>query len=209
MRHGYPIFLDLSQRLVVIVGGGAVASRKAAGLLAGGAGRIRAVAPKFVRDFPEAVQKITQAFAPEHLDGAALVFAATDSPQTNEAVVAEARSRGILVGRADVDDDDPADFVTPAVLRSGAITVAISAGAPALAAAVRDSLAGSVTNDWVNLADALRQIRPRIKSADLPAPRRREIFRALATAEAAAAAAGGPHALWDWARGRFHELGQW
>lgn len=200
--------LDLADRLTVIVGGGAVASRKASGLLAAGARRVRAVAPKFVRDFPAGVEQIPQPFSPSHLDGASLVFAATDSPQVNEAVVAEARRRGALVNRADGDEDEPGDFSTPAILRCGAITVAVSAaGSPVLAAALRDSLAGSINDSWVNLAEALRHIRPRIKSMRLPVARRREIFRALAGPDAAEAVGrGGADALWNWARQKFPEL---
>jgi precorrin-2 dehydrogenase/sirohydrochlorin ferrochelatase len=208
MRHVYPILLEMTNRPVTIVGGGAVAARKAAALLAGGATQIRAVAPKFVRDFPEQVQKIADNFAPVHLDGAALVFAATDSAAVNDAVVAEARQRGIWVNRADPDEDDPADFATPAVLRCGAITVAVSAsGSPALAAVIRDLLAGSLGNEWINLAEASRELRPRIKSAGLPITKRREIFRDLATPQAAAAVAdSGADGLWEWIRNKFPEL---
>jgi siroheme synthase (precorrin-2 oxidase/ferrochelatase) len=112
------------------------------------------------------------------------------------------------VNRADSDEDDPADFTTPAVLRGGAITVAVSAsGSPALAAAVRDQLAGNLGDDWINLADALRQLRPRIRSAGLPIARRREIFRALATPQAAQTlATGGISGLCDWIRQQFSEL---
>src|SRR5580698_5560697 len=106
MRQGYPILLDLSHRPVVIVGGGAVASRKAAGVLAAGARDVRAVAPKFVRDFPGELKKINEDFAPGHLDGAGLVFAATDSQGVNDTVVAEAQKRNILVGRADADEEE-------------------------------------------------------------------------------------------------------
>src|SRR5208337_1081676 len=99
------------------------------------------------------------AFEPGELDGAQLVFAATDSTAVNDAVVAESRRRGILVQRADAEESDDvgADFVLPAILRCGPIVVAVSAGgSPALAAAIRDILAGSVTNDWVNLAEAMK-----------------------------------------------------
>jgi siroheme synthase-like protein len=208
MRHAYPILLEMMNRPVTIIGGGAVAARKAAALLAGGATQIRAVSPKFVRDFPEPVQKIADNFAPVHLDGAGLVFAATDSAAVNDAVVAEARKRGIWVNRADPDEDDPADFVTPAVLRCGAITVAVSAsGSPALAPVIRDLLAGSLGNEWINLAEASRELRPRIKSAGLPIARRREIFRDLATPEAAQTLADkGAEGLWAWLSKKFPEL---
>ena len=209
MPHLYPLFLDVSQRSVVIIGGGAVAARKAAAILAAGGQSVRAVAPKFVREFSAAVQKKIAAFEPADLDGAQLVFAATDSPAVNDAVVAEARKRGILVQRVDGEDsDDPADFISPAILRCGSIVVAVTAGgSPALAAGLRDVLAGAVTDQWVKLADALKQLRPKIKASGLPITRRREIFRALASTEAADALDdGGMPRLIQWLRSKFPDL---
>jgi len=207
VAYAYPIFLDVSLRRILIVGGGAVAARKAKGLLAAGAVDIRAVAPRFVRDFPERVRKIDAVYSPEHLQDADLVFAATDSSQVNDAVVAGARAGGALIQRVESEDDDSGDFIVPAVLRCGAIAVAVSGGSPALAAAVRDALAGSISDEWVNLADALRRLRPAIKASGLPIERRRQILRALATPDAAAAlAAGGTDRLWSWARQRFADL---
>ena len=201
----YPLFLDLSQLPVVIIGGGAVAMRKAAGVLAAGGTRVKAVSPKFVKDFPQAVQQIVAAFEPKHLQGARLAFAATDSAAVNESVVLAARERGILVNRADVEDDAPGDFIVPALLRCGPITVAVSAaGSPTVSAAVRDGLAGAVTNEWVNLAEAMRHIRPRVKNADLTTDRRRQVLKALATEDAAhTLAGGGLESLWAWARENF------
>jgi len=198
VSHVYPLFLDVSRRTVVIVGGGAVAARKAAGILAANGKLVRAVAPKFAREFPQDVPKKIGNFEPADLDGAALVFAATDSVAVNDAVVAESRKRGILVQRADGEEsDDPADFISPAILRCGPIVVAVSAGgSPALAAGLRDALAGSVTDDWVKLAEA-----------GLPIARRREIFRALATTDAAdALAGGGMPQLCKWLRTKFTDL---
>jgi precorrin-2 dehydrogenase / sirohydrochlorin ferrochelatase len=209
VSHVYPLFLDVSHRSVVIIGGGAVAARKASGILAAGGKSIRAVAPKFVREFPQEAQRKTGSFELADLDGAQLVFAATDSAAVNEAVVAECRKRGILVQRADDEDpDDPADFISPAVLRCGQILVAVSAGgSPALAAGLRDAMAGTITDDWVKLAEALKELRPRIKAAGSPIARRREIFRALATTEAAAALAdGGMPQLHNWLREKFPDL---
>jgi siroheme synthase-like protein len=207
--HLYPILLDVSQRKIVIVGGGAVAARKASTLLAAEAKSVRAVAPKFVREFPESVERKTAAFEPSDLDGAELVFAATDSAATNDLVVAEARKRNILVQRGDGEEvDHPGDFASPAILRCGPILVAVSAGgSPALAAGLRDTLAGSITDQWVNLAAALQQLRPRIKESTLPIARRREIFHALASSEAAAQLeSGGMTGLCDWLRQKFSDL---
>jgi siroheme synthase-like protein len=137
----YPLMLDVTDRLAVILGGGAVAVRKARGLIDAGATRIRMISPAFHADVPAGVQKVTARYEPGHLEGAGLVFAATDSAATNDQIVREARRRGIWVNRADADAHEPGDFTTPAVLRQGPVTVAVATmGAPALAVKVRDEL---------------------------------------------------------------------
>jgi len=204
----YPIFLHISRRKAVIIGGGSVAARKAAGLLALGCKSVRAVAPKFVKEFPLEAQQKSGNFEISDLEGSDLVFAATDSASVNDAVIAEAHRRGIWAQRADEQDDEPGDFVSPAVLRCGPITVAISAGgSPALAARLRDILAGIITDDWVKLAEATKRFRPAIKSSGLPISRRREIFHALASDEAAATLqSGGIAALQTWLKQKFNDL---
>src|SRR5690242_5848317 len=106
--------LDVTDRLVVIVGGGPVAARKAAGVLEAGATRVRCVAPAFDPAVPESVERVEETYEPRHLDGAGLVFAATDLPAVNDAVVRDARARGVLATRADSDEEDPGDFTVPA-----------------------------------------------------------------------------------------------
>ena len=131
--------LDVTDRPIVIVGGGGVAVRKVAGLLAAGATRIRVVAPTFAEDLSAVVERIKATFEPRHLDGAGLVFAATSDPAVNAAVVTECRRRGVLVNRADGHDHPPGDFATPAVKREGAVTLTVAtSGFPALAARIRD-----------------------------------------------------------------------
>src|SRR2546422_567656 len=125
------MMLDVCDRLVVIVGGGKVAARKALGLIEAGAKRVRVVAPQVRADLPGGIERIDARYAPEHLDGAILVFAATDVPEVNAAVVRDARGRGLLVSRADMDESDPGDFITPARFQDGPVIVAISAGSPA------------------------------------------------------------------------------
>src|SRR3954454_1471168 len=148
-RHSYPILLDLTDRLVVIVGGGAVAVRKAAGVLDAGATRVRCVSPTFHPDLPAAVERVPEAYRPEHIESAGLVFAATDSAEVNDAVVRDASTRGIWVNRADADDGQPGDFTVPARLREGPVTVTVSAGgSPALAAAIRDGVAARWDPRW-------------------------------------------------------------
>src|SRR4051794_38596804 len=104
MPQNYPLMLDVDHRLVVIVGGGVVAGRKARGLIECGASRVRCVSPTFDAGIPDGVERIVARYEPRHLDGASLAFAATDDPAVNAAVVRDGRARGVLVNRADATD---------------------------------------------------------------------------------------------------------
>ena len=117
MPHNYPLLLDVSDRQIVIVGGGEVAVRKVQGLLDAGARRVRVVSPQFHDHMPAGVQRVNETYRREHLAGAALVFAATDEQQVNDAVVRDARATNVLVCRADGDEDNAGDFATPAMIR--------------------------------------------------------------------------------------------
>jgi precorrin-2 dehydrogenase/sirohydrochlorin ferrochelatase len=204
---GYPIVLELGDRPVVIVGGGEVALRKALGLLASGATNVRVVSPTFHPHMPAQVQRIAEPYRAEHLSGALLVFAATDSPQVNQAVVRDARAIGALVCRADADEQTGGDFVTPAMLRDGALLVTVSTcGSPALAAMVRDRLQAAIDPQWARLADALRVLRPQIR-ASIPAALRPRLFRELCSEVAMQELArGGVEALRAWLWRRCAEL---
>jgi precorrin-2 dehydrogenase/sirohydrochlorin ferrochelatase len=209
MAGGYPIVLDVSDRLVVIVGGGAVGSRKARGLLASGATRVRVVSPVFNPEMPTEVQRVAEAYRPEHLDGAAMVFAATDVPEVNDAVVLDGHKTGALVCRADGDDDNASDFSTPAMLRQGSLLITVSSGgSPALSAMIRDRLQQAMDPRWEKLAAAMLSLRPALRQSLAPS-RRKEAFRAMCSDEAfELVAREGTEGLFKWLKTRFSELKQ-
>ena len=199
--------LDVTRRLIVIVGGGAVAARKARGLIEAGALRIRCVAPTFCEELPSEVQRVASVYRPEHLDGADLVFAATDRTDVNDAVVRDAHARGLLVNRADADDWEPGDFTIPAQLRRGRVSIAVSAASAALAAMIRDRLIDLFDSRWQQLADAMAGLRPLIKSAGVDIAARQGIFRELASEEALKIVADrGTEGLRGWLLERHPEL---
>jgi precorrin-2 dehydrogenase/sirohydrochlorin ferrochelatase len=207
MSAGYPIVLEVSDRLVVIVGGGAVALRKARGLLASGARRVTVVAPQFHPEMPAEVQRVVEAYRPEHLAGASLVFAATDCPDVNDAIVRDAGRIGALVCRADADEDLSGDFATPAMLRQGALLVTVSSGgSPALSAMIRDRFEQTLDPRWAKMAAAMQELRPVIRKK-LDAARRRDAFRALCSDEALTALdREGVGGLRTWLTAKFEEL---
>jgi siroheme synthase-like protein len=204
---GYPVVLDVTDRLIVIVGGGAVAARKAAGLAAAGATRIRVIAPQLAAEMPPNIEHVRQNYTASHLAGAALVFAATDRADVNAAVVRDARAAGLFVNRADQDDDEPGDFTMPAVLRRGSVTVAVSCnGAPALAVSVRDQVDQTLDDRWAKLAAATQSLRPRIIASIADIERRRAALRDLASTDAADLSIRSETALKDWLAARYPEL---
>jgi siroheme synthase-like protein len=199
--------LDVTDRLVVIIGGGAVASRKAKGVLKAGATRVKVVAPSIDMDVPADVERVASTYEPAHLEGAGLVFAATDSEEVNATVLRDARQRGVLACRADADDAEPGDFVTPAQLTRGRVVVAVSAGSAALSAAVRDGLGERFDDRWADMAEAMVVLRPLVRDSGLPQDRRAAVFRDLASSEALGVLAeGGAGALQAWVVARHPEL---
>jgi precorrin-2 dehydrogenase/sirohydrochlorin ferrochelatase len=210
VRCAYPLVLDVSKRPVVVIGGGAVAARKVQGLLDAGATRIRCVAPEFAPGFPggAGIEKLTAAYERAHLNGASLVFAATDNVKVNATIAQDARRLGLLVNRADADEDEPGDFSTPAVIRSEELLITVSAGAPALVAAIRDGIRDRLDPRWIAMTRVMQELRPRITArADLPIESRRTALRDLASQEAMDVLdRDGIDGLWEWLKERNRAL---
>jgi len=148
----YPIMLDGASIEALVVGGGSVAERKVRALIEAGA-NVRVVAPSInegveVLAASSARVRITrQEFDVSQLDGATLVFAATNDATVNAQIAREAKARGLAVNVADAPD--AGTFVTPAVHRSGEIVVAVAAGGvPGVAARIRDAVAASLGDEY-------------------------------------------------------------
>src|SRR5438067_2904964 len=139
MRH-YPVFLDLKDRPVLVVGAGKVALRKTRGLLEAGA-RVTVVAPDLLPDFERLpVRLVRRPFRASDLGGAVLVFAATADRLTNHRIGIAAKGRGIFANIADSAAE--CDFVVPARVQRGDVHIAISTGgrSPRVSAELRRKL---------------------------------------------------------------------
>ncbi|NQV97849.1 MAG: bifunctional precorrin-2 dehydrogenase/sirohydrochlorin ferrochelatase [Acidimicrobiaceae bacterium] len=141
MAFDYPVFLNLTQVAVLVVGGGPVALRKATGLAKAGA-IVTVIAPD-VADGIEAVahQIEKRPYRRGDIAGYKLVITATNDPVVNALVASDAKSHGVWVNSA--DDPDNCSFILPAVARRGFVTVAVSTGgsSPALAQRLRTDIA--------------------------------------------------------------------
>jgi precorrin-2 dehydrogenase/sirohydrochlorin ferrochelatase len=160
----YPIFLELAGAACVVVGGGPVAQRKAQSLLAAGA-RVKVVAlTASDRIETLAAEKklewLSELYRPDHLDGARLVFAATDDAQLNARIAADARARDALANVA--EPPESGDFMVPATIKRGDIVLAISTGgaSPALAKKLRRQLEEVVGEEYGALARLMGELRP-------------------------------------------------
>jgi len=142
----YPIVLmSLRDAPVVVVGGGAVGERKVRGLLAAGAA-VRLISPAATEQLRAWAAAGRIAWAPREyatgdLEGARLVFAATNRRQVNAQIAGDAAARGLLCNVADAPAEG--NFHLPAVYRGHGLTIAVGTdGAnPARAVAVRDAIA--------------------------------------------------------------------
>ena len=142
---GVPILLEGSALTVLVVGGGAVAVRKAAAFAAAGAAvRVVARAPSAaMRELAEGGGVVLQvrAYARDDIGDAALVIAATNDRATNAEVADDAHASSRLVNVADAPETG--SFATMATHRAGGLVVGVSAGGvPGAAARVRDAIAG-------------------------------------------------------------------
>ena len=87
------------------------------------------------------------------LEGANLVFTATDSREVNAAVAREAKERGIPVNVADSPSEG--DFAVPSTLRRGDLQVAVSTGgaSPTLARRIRNELEETFGPEWAGIVE--------------------------------------------------------
>jgi siroheme synthase-like protein len=177
-----PLFVKLTGRTVVLVGGGGVAAGKLQQLLAAGAD-IRVVAPEIGQVIEQhvgpRVDLLRRDFAPTDLDGAWLVVAAA-TPEVNRAVAAAAVDRHIFVNA--VDDPPNASAYLSGVVRRDGVTIAISTdgAAPALTALLREGVDALLPRDLSAWMDTAREQRTIWRREAVPMDARKpRLLRAL------------------------------
>lgn len=146
-----PAVLNLENRAVLIVGGGAVAARKASSFVECSA-RVTVVCPELSENFP-AVHHIARKYENGDLNGFDLVCAATNFPEINAQIGAEAKKLGIWCNLA--DDPQNSDFHTAATVRRGEIAVGITTGgaSPVLSRHVKAQIEASLGEEYTQLLE--------------------------------------------------------
>lgn len=156
----YPVVLDLRGRRALVVGGGRVAARKAAGLLRAGA-LVTVVAPTAVAELAQDpdVRWHRREYRRGEVASYRLAITATDDPAVNAQVARDGEAANVLVNSA----DDPANcaFILPAVVDRGDLQIAITTNgrSPALARWARRQLESMFTDVHASLLDLLGEVR--------------------------------------------------
>jgi uroporphyrin-III C-methyltransferase/precorrin-2 dehydrogenase/sirohydrochlorin ferrochelatase len=160
----YPLALRLTGRKVLVVGGGAVATRRMPALLATGA-HIVLVSPALtpaLQAYAAAgrLHWLARRFEPNDVDGCWLVQVAVDDRLAAAAVSAAAAERRVFCVRA--DDRTAATAWTPAVARHGPVTVAVLGGGdPYRAVTVRDAVRDRLADGSIPVPPGGRPLRGR------------------------------------------------
>ncbi len=175
-RRYFPLFLDIVDRPVLVVGGGEVATRKIRLLLKAGA-RARIVA-RTLDPEPAAwvaagdAEALAEDYDPRHLLGCALAIAATDDRALNHRVAADAEAAGIPCNV--VDDVEASRFITPSIVDRSPVTIAISTAgaAPVVARRLRERLEAMLPAGYGRVAAFMERHRERVKALPLALRRR-------------------------------------
>ncbi|HZO81669.1 MAG TPA: bifunctional precorrin-2 dehydrogenase/sirohydrochlorin ferrochelatase [Candidatus Binataceae bacterium] len=162
MRY-LPVFLRVDGRRCVVVGGGAAAERRVRDLLETDAQAVlvgAAITPALAA-MAKAGTLVYRGpdFQASDLDGAALVYVTSDDRTLAGAVVAEANRRGIPVNVADAPE--ACSFISPAVMRRGALQIAVSTSgaSPATARRLRAELESRFGPEYAPALELMRAAR--------------------------------------------------
>ncbi len=166
--NSLPLFFNLADRPVLIVGGGDIALRKADLLERAGA-KITFVALQFHADILQRFSNTSRHQLKQHaynascLDGQSLVIATTNDHQVNQQVFFDAESRNIPVNV--VDNPDLCRFIFPAIIDRNPITVAVSSSgkSPVLARLLRAKLESVIPKQYGELAELAGKFREKVK----------------------------------------------
>jgi uroporphyrin-III C-methyltransferase/precorrin-2 dehydrogenase/sirohydrochlorin ferrochelatase len=163
-----PIFLDVRDKSILVVGGGNIAVRKVASLRRAGAS-VRVVSPRLCERLGElaaagAIEHAARRFEDEDLRSACLAVAATDDREVNRRVSRLAREQGIPVNV--VDQPLECSFIIPSVIDRSPVVVAVSTStaSPVLARLLRTRLESLIPAGYGRLGELCGRYRDAVKA---------------------------------------------
>jgi len=183
----FQIGLRISGRRCTVIGGGRVAARKVIALLDNG-GRVKVISPELAAELAEMheagqIEWQARPYQTGDLEGSFLVIAATDDEEVQKKVFAETEQSGQLVNVADVPER--CNFILPATVNRGNLTVSVSTGgkSPALARQLRKELEENIGPEYEILNNIMGILRPLILSQGLAHQKNKDIFSKILHAD--------------------------
>lgn len=179
----FPVFLRLSGRKCLVVGGGPVATQKVRGLLDGSA-KVTVISPQLTDTLTQLklegrVAHLPRAYQHGDLAGFFIAFAATGHDDVDRRIADEAADAGVLLNV--VDRPELCDFISPSVVTRDDLIIAISTSgaSPAMARQLREKLEAEIGPEYALALQLLGRLRHRLKELHTPAPERTRIFNEL------------------------------
>jgi precorrin-2 dehydrogenase/sirohydrochlorin ferrochelatase len=166
LNRYYPISIDIQKKNCLVVGGGNVAYRKVLQLIKSGA-RVKVVAPSAIEPIVKLkkqnkIELAKRSYRPSDLTDRYLVYAATDDSYLNKEIFQDTRTRHILVNV--VDAPGYCDFIMPAVIKKGRITITVSTDgfAPYAAVRIKKRIDKLLNPEYMKLIQSIIKVRSRL-----------------------------------------------
>jgi precorrin-2 dehydrogenase / sirohydrochlorin ferrochelatase len=186
LNSNYPIMLKLEGKKAVVVGGGKVAERKVTGLLGTGS-HITVISPNTTDELKRLascgrIEWLEKSFSKEDLDGAFLIFAATNDNEVNQYIKMAASDQQLVTI---ADDPEGSDFHVPSHIQRGRLSIAVSTGgaSPTLARKIREQLENQFDEGFEEYLEFLFSARQRVLKEVKNATRKRKMLSAIASRE--------------------------
>lgn len=179
----YPVYLDIHDRNCLVVGGGRVGTRKVKGLLQSGA-KVTVVSLDVTKAITtladeKEIRLFERAYEVNDLEGHFMVIGATDNEALNRRIYGDAEKRNMLCNIA--DRPQACNFILPAVIRRGDLSIAISTSgkSPAFARFLRLKLEEEYGLEYADLLNLMGAIRKKLLAQDHAPEEHKPLFEAL------------------------------
>lgn len=181
----FPLFLDISDKKFLVVGGGKVAERKIRALLRLKA-KVKAISPKMTKGIKHMAEKglieiEEKPYESGELEGYDFVISATNDKDVNRRISSDARKMGILANV--VDDPELCNFIMPSIVKKGPIIVAISTSGkiPLLSKKLRKDLEKMIDDDYLKYVSKIGKIRKELLDTVKDRKMREKMLRIIST----------------------------
>jgi precorrin-2 dehydrogenase/sirohydrochlorin ferrochelatase len=182
----FPVFLNLKDKLCIVIGGGKVAERKVENLLIAQA-KVKLISPEVTFKLKKLAEegKIEwekRVYKKGDLNSAWLVIAATDNPEIQKEVFKEAEEKHIFCNVVDVPE--LCSFIVPSTIRRGLLTIAISTSgvSPAVARRLRETLEEIIGEEYALYLKLMKDLRKQILNLNLSPEEKEKKLQKLALA---------------------------